>query len=58
MHVLQKKVYREKYEIPLGCVRFKPMPAMTTAPSPSESGNITTAPLHLLKKNIMEQYYA
>ena len=49
MQVLQKKVYREKYEIPLGWVRFEPMPAMTAAPSPSESGDITTAPLCLLK---------
>ena len=29
----------EKYEIPLGCVRFKTTPASTAAPSPSESGN-------------------
>ena len=28
------------------------------APSPSESGDITTAPLRLLKTSFMEQYYA
>ena len=57
MQVLQKKVYREKYEIPLGCVRFEPTPATTAASSPSESGDITTAPLRLLKTSFMEQYY-
>ena len=40
----------EKYEIPLGWVRFEPTPATTAAPSPSDSGDITTAPLRLLKK--------
>ena len=28
---------------------FEPTPVTTTAPSPSESGDITTAPLRLLK---------
>ena len=45
----RKKVYREKYEIPLDWVWFEPTPATTAAPSPSESGDITTAPLRLLK---------
>ena len=51
MQVLQKKVFREKYEIPRGLVSFEPTPATTAAPtcSPSESGDITTAPLRLLK---------
>ena len=30
---------------------FEPTPATTVAPSPSESRDITTAPLRLLKKN-------
>ena len=52
MQVLQnKKVYMEKYEIPLGWVRFEPTPATTAAPSPSESGDKTTATLRLLKIN-------
>ena len=46
----RKNVYIEKYEITLGWVSFEPMPATTTAPSPSELGDITTAPLRLLKK--------
>ena len=37
-------IYGEKYEIPLGWVRLEPTPATTAAPSPSESGDITTAP--------------
>ena len=37
---------------------FEPTPATTAAPSPSESGVITTAPLRLLKTSFMEQYYA
>ena len=44
MQVIQEKVYREKYEIPQGGVRFKPTPATAAAPSPSESG-----PQRLLK---------
>ena len=32
--------------------------ATPAAPSPSESGAITTAPLRLLKTSFMEQYYA
>ena len=53
-------MYGEKYEIPLGWVRLEPTPATTAAPSPSESGDITTAPLRLLKSKFffMEQYYA
>ena len=35
---------------------FEPTPATTAAPSPSESGVITTAPLRLLKTSFMEQY--
>ena len=42
-------IYMEKYETPLGWVRFEPTPAVTAAPSPSESGDITIAPLRLLK---------
>ena len=51
MQVRQKKVYREKYEIPLGKVRFEPTPATTAAPSPSvmRYNHCTTAPLRLLK---------
>ena len=41
--------YKEKYEKQLGWVRFEPTPASTAAPSPSESGDRTTAPLRLLK---------
>ena len=44
-----KYIYREKYEIPLGLVRFESTPATTAAPSPSDSGDITTAPLRLSK---------
>ena len=49
MQVIQEKVYREKYEIPLGGVRFEPTPATAAAASPSESG-----PQRLLKN----KYYA
>ena len=48
----------EKSEIPLGLVRFEPTPASTAALCPSEPGDKTTALLHLLKTNFMEQYYA
>ena len=48
MQVLHKKGYREKYEIPPGWVRLEPTLA-STVHSPSESGDITTAPLRLLK---------
>ena len=41
--------YREKYEIPMGWVMFEPTPALKAAPNSSESGDITTAPLRLLK---------
>ena len=37
-------------------MRFEPKPASSAAPSPSESGDITTAPLRLLKTGFMEQY--
>ena len=53
-----EKMYGEKYEIPLGWVRLETTPATTEAPSPSESGDITAAPLRLLKTSFMEQYYA
>ena len=49
MQILQKNVYMEKYEILLGWVRFEPTPATTAAPSPSDSGDITTARLRLLE---------
>ena len=49
MQVLQKRVYGEKYEIPLGWVRFEPTPTRTAVHSTSESGDITTAPLRLWK---------
>ena len=53
MQVLHaSKMYRKKYEIPLGWVRLEPTPATTAAPSLSESGDITTAPLRLLKTKI------
>ena len=34
MQVLPEKVYREKYEIPLGRVSFEPTPASTVAHRP------------------------
>ena len=34
-----------------GVELFKPKPASTAAPNPSESGDITTSPLRLLKNN-------
>ena len=47
------KYFRKKVcIIPLGWVRFEPMLAMVAVPNPSESGDITTAPLHLLKKQV------
>ena len=52
------KYFRKKYEIAMGWVRFKPTPATAAAPSHSESGDITTAPLRFLETSFTEQYYA
>ena len=44
----------KRYEIPTGLSEI----GTHAAPSISESRDITTAPLRLLKTSFMEQYYA
>ena len=53
MQVLQKKVYREKYEI---LSEIRTHVGFEAAPNPL--GDITTAPHCLLKTSFMGQYYA
>ena len=53
-----QEIYKDIYIYNTSGVRFKPIPALTAAPSPSDSGDITTTALCLLKNKVHGNYCA